>query len=144
MTKLARCFLLKIELTTFRLYKKEKLCGTIAIGTLFTRGESEVATAYPLRAVWRINEHRELKNVQFLVSVPKKRFKHAVDRVKLRRRIRESYRLNRASLTAPQDKAIDVAFIYLGEKISKYADIEAAMIKVLTKVTLALNKPVEQ
>ena len=131
-------------MTTYRLYKKEKLCGTIAIGTLFTHGEGSVATAYPLRAVWRRNEHRQLKNVQFLVSVPKKRFKHAVDRVKLRRRIREAYRLNRAYLQVPQGQAIDVVFIYLGDKIAKYADIEAAMIKALGKMNLALQNTIEQ
>ena len=135
-------FLYSEKLTNNRLYKKEKLCGTIAIDTLFTRGESQVATTYPLRAVWRENDRRELKNVQFLVSVPKKRFKHAVDRVKLRRRIRESYRLNRAVLELPEGKAVDVAFIYLGDKIAKYADIEHAMKKALGKITLALTPPV--
>lgn len=137
--KLARCFIYRNKLSGNRLYKKEKLCGTIAINTLFTRGEGSVATAYPLRAVWRVNPRRELKNVQFLVSVPKKRFKHAVDRVKLRRRIREAYRLNRQSLVASDEQAVDVAFIYLGDSMAKYADIEQSLIKILDKISKSLT-----
>lgn len=108
---------------------------------LFTRREGNVCTSFPVRAVWRINDKRENKNVQFLISVPKKRFKHAVDRVKLRRRVREAYRLNRHFLPLNENIAIDIAFIYIGSSIEKYEEIERAIVKLLQKISTALNTP---
>lgn len=126
-------------MTTLRLYKREKLCSHNAINALFSHGESKVATAFPIRAVWRINEQRSLHNAQFLISVPKRRFKHAVDRVLLRRRTREAYRLNRNHLTLPNGIAIDIAFIYIAPIAQKYGDIERAMIKILHKISDELS-----
>ena len=63
-----------------RLYKKEKLCSTVAIEQLFMRGGEGVqgALAYPLRAVWRKNPRRSSDApVAFVVSIPKKRLRHA-------------------------------------------------------------------
>lgn len=126
-------------MTSLRLYKREKLCSHTAINLLFTKGEGRVTTAYPLRAVWRINEQRQVKDTQFLISVPKKKFKHAVDRVLLRRRIRESYRLNRSALEKENTTALDIAFIYLGSNICHYSEIEHAIIKLLGKISVALK-----
>lgn len=128
-------------MNSLRLYKKEKLCSLTAIDILFTRREGNVCTSFPLRAVWRINDKRTNKNAQFLASIPKKRFKHAVDRVKLRRRVREAYRLNRQHLSCDENIALDIAFIYIGSSIVKYDEIEKAMIKLLQKVSNALNSP---
>lgn len=125
-------------MTTLRLYKREKLCSKTAIDLIFTKGEGCVATSYPLRAVWRVNSYRGNKDTQFLISVPKKRFKHAVDRVKLRRRIREAYRLNRVPLTDDENIAMDIAFIYLGNTIAPYKEIEQSLVKVLGKITASL------
>lgn len=130
-----------MTLDSLRLYKKEKLCSKTAIDMLFTRREGNVCTSFPVRAVWRINDKRENKNVQFLISVPKKRFKHAVDRVKLRRRVREAYRLNRHFLPLNENIAIDIAFIYIGSSIEKYEEIERAIVKLLQKISTALNTP---
>ncbi len=84
---------------SLRLYKREKLCSVTAIENLFARKEGNgSAMAYPLRAVWRVSE-RNGASIQFLISIPKKRLRHAVDRVTMRRRVREAYRLNRNALT---------------------------------------------
>ncbi len=128
-------------LTTLRLYKKEKLCSHAAIDALFARREGNVSTSFPLRAVWQVNDSRQQKTAQFLISIPKKRFKHAVDRVLLRRRTREAYRLNRHCLEAPDGVALDIAFIYLGSTIAKYDEIEQAMKKLLAKISANLNQP---
>ena len=110
-----------------RLYKIEKLRSEIAIGQLFDRSNpaAQSVMAYPLRAVWTVNSSRlaametpsetSRRKVapcpQFLVSIPKKKLRHAVDRVQMRRRVREAYRLNRHLI--PKDLPLDIAFIYL-------------------------------
>lgn len=117
-----------------RLYKIEKLCSEIAIGQLFDRSNPAVDSimAYPLRASWKINEKRAASCPQFLVSIPKKRIRHAVDRVLMRRRVREAYRLNRPLF--PNDKPIDVAFIYVANEILPYSKVENAMKRILGKL----------
>lgn len=120
---------------TLRLYKREKLCSVKDIDLLFDRSQAESVTAYPLRVVWRVDERRENPKARFLITVPKKRLRHAVDRVLMRRRIRESYRLNRHHLEAmPTGRPIDMAFIYVSDSVKPYPRIESAMIKALKKI----------
>ena len=76
---------------------------------------------------------------QFLISVPKRRLRHAVDRVTVRRRIREAYRLNRALLSTPVP--IDVAFIYLADSVVASDKIHRAMRRLLAEMS---QKEVEQ
>ncbi len=91
--------------------------------------------AYPLRAVWRTNADRTQGSaVQFLISVPKKRLRHAVDRVTMRRRIREAYRLNRHQLTDELTDRVDLAFIYVADGLKDYASVERAVCKILRKI----------
>ena len=67
----------------FSLGKNHRLCAKIAVDRLFSNtGGSHTVMAYPLRAVWAENPGREKgESVQFLISIPKKRIRHAVDRV---------------------------------------------------------------
>ncbi len=128
----------------YGLGKSHKLCAKIAIDHLFDHREGSVETggalAYPLRAVWAANPQRTRgERVQFLISVPKKRLHHAVDRVAMRRRIREAYRLNRIALVpqselSPENVAIDVAFIYVANSLEPYARVEKAMQKLLQRI----------
>ncbi len=129
----------------FGLNKKDKLCNSTAIDYLFSRSENDSETekfnsiAYPLRAVWTVNKHRQTgSQIQFFISVPKKRLHHAVDRVKMRRRIRESYRLNHHSIIL-KDKNIDLAFIYIADTLKEYADIEKSMLQIFFKIETALE-----
>ncbi len=123
-------------MTSFRLYKKEKLCSKTAQDLLFSKeGGACSAIAYPLRAVWRINPERVRgASVQILISVPKKRLRHAVDRVKMSRRTREAYRLNKSSIPMPESK-VDMAFVYISDSLQRYQSIEAAMQKLLDNLS---------
>lgn len=122
-----------------RLYKKEKLCSPTAIDALFARsGGASAALSYPLRAVWRRREERRAECPQFVVIVPKKRVRHAVDRVALRRRIREAYRLNRDLLEGAG--RVDIAFMWVGETTGRYSSIERAMQRLLRRV----NQPADE
>lgn len=119
-----------------RLYKKEKLCSTVAVEQLFMRGSDTTGTLdYPLRAVWRHNPRRHSDApVAFLISVPKKRLRHAVDRVAMRRRIREAYRLQRHLYPMPQGTRLDLAFVYVADRLMPYSAVHAAMGKLLARM----------
>ena len=85
--------------------KSERLCSRKAIEALFAGGNKSY-TAFPLRVVFRPLSEQEASSlpgtagseVQLLISVPKRLFKHAVDRNRAKRQVREAWRLNRGIL----------------------------------------------
>lgn len=119
------------------LYKKEKLCSVVAIDQLFGAGGAEFSRlAYPLRLVARRNISRASDAaLQFLISVPKKRLHHAVDRVLMRRRIREAFRLSRRNFEFKEGEKLDVAFIFVGSKCESYGNVQRAMTKLLESLS---------
>ncbi len=68
-------------------------------------------------------------------TVPKKKFGKAVDRNKLKRRMREVYRKNKNTLyNSITDKKIILIFIYIATEITEYKTIEQAIKTTLTKI----------
>lgn len=124
----------------FELGKRHKLCGAVAVDRLFTDRSSSSALCYPLRGVWREAAARKEGDApfKFVVTVPKKRLRHAVDRVAARRRIREAYRLNHGRIEEQRgaDSALplDMAFVYVANRVLPSATIHAAMERLLRKI----------
>ena len=126
----------------YRLPKEEKLCSRTKIEQLFADGHS--FAQYPLRIVYRIHPKNTPEELpQFFISVPKRKFKRAVKRVWLRRRIREAYRLNKHIIPDMGDKSIDMAFLYTAADMQDYAHIEQRMIDTLNKLAYNINKEIE-
>lgn len=119
-----------------RLYKTEKLCSRTAVNRLFEQGHT--AIAFPLRMVYRLHEPGTESPAQFLITIPKKKIRHAVGRVLLRRRVREAYRLCRRELLHPALEqaglGVDIAFVYLDKEAAGYATIESRMRQLLTRL----------
>lgn len=123
-----------------RLYKYEKLCSRTAIQTIFSK-QGNSAVSFPLRAVYNIKEN-DGTEARFLITVPKKKLHKAVERVLMRRRIREAYRLNRNiiyPLLKEKNKTIEIAFIYLEDKLQNYSVINSRMQSLLNKLSLIVN-----
>lgn len=127
----------------FGLRKKEKLCSVVAIEQLFGVGGAEFsALAYPLRIVARRNSRRSSDAaVAFLISIPKKRLRHAVERVLMRRRVRESYRLLRNSFALPGGERVDVAFVYVADRVKSYRSVARAMERLLRALQKHYSTP---
>ena len=121
------------------LRKNEKLRSRTAVNRLFDEGKSLMA--FPLRAAYRLREPGE-NNVQFLITIPKKRIRRAVNRVTLRRRVRESYRLTRRELLTPvleqHVTGVDIAFVYLDSSPAPYSVIHEKMESLLARIALAV------
>ena len=122
----------------YKLNKTEKLTSRTAIERLFSEGKSLMA--FPLRAAYRLREPGDAP-VQFLISIPKKRIRRAVNRVLLRRRTREAYRLNRRELLTPtllqQGIGVDIAFVYLDNTPAPYSVINEKMTSLLQRIARA-------
>lgn len=74
---------------------------------------------------------------QAAVSVSKKRFKRAVDRNRIKRLLREAWRIEKAVLEKSlhgQEKQLGVVFIYAGNEIPTFKTIHKCMQSVLKKM----------
>ena len=131
------------------LRKAEKLRHKTLVDGVFAQGKS--LYDFPLRVSYRVLSDDELDGsfitgrpphlgpVQMLITVPKKKRRHAVDRVLMRRRIREAYRLSRHALKETVDSnpaigTLSLAFIYIHNENCDYALVERKMKRILTKI----------
>lgn len=125
---------------TFGFEKCEKLCGEITVNKLFLEGSSFLV--YPLRVVWRSAPASDKPSMRILTSVPKKKLKHAVDRNRIKRLIREAYRLNRNDLgdfVRQQNLAVEVAFIWIPSELIEYEKVERKIKLALEKLRVCLE-----
>ena len=130
-------------MTDFKLYKSEKLCSKIEIERLYAKGSSLIA--YPQRAVYLAVPAGDTGHpvaARFLISIPKKRIRHAVGRVLLRRRTREAYRLNRSLLepVVAQGTTVLIGFNWVAPDQRNYATIERSMRELLSKIAAATTQ----
>ena len=124
----------------FTFTKKERLTRTINIDTLFKEGKSFIS--YPLRVIYLVHEQRAESACSTLISVPKKRIKKATHRNRIKRLMRESYRLNKALIDnkAIGDNSLHVAFIYVKDDESDYSTMQKAMQKALSQISDRIKK----
>lgn len=118
------------------LKKKERMVSRKLIDTLFD-GNGQSMAAFPLRVVYMKKERTAYDApIQILISVPKKRFKHAVDRNHVKRQVREAYRLHKDILynALPADQQLLLAFVWLSDSHLSTAKVEERVISLLHRI----------
>lgn len=113
--------------------KIEKLCREADIESLYASGKR--FTCWPLRITY-ITKESSLSAPQVLIWAPKSLFKHAVDRNRLRRLMREAWRLNKGPLS---EAHMLIAFNYIDKELQPYEVVERAMIKAVDKLSKTLQ-----
>ena len=114
---------------------KEHLKSKSVIDSLYANGAS--ATAFPLRAVFLEQPITQEPTAAILISVAKRRFRHAVDRNLLKRRIREAYRTGKHEFIETLEnngKKMAVAIMYIDNKPSSTEYIKRRMEKLLSTI----------
>lgn len=125
--------------------KNEKLVSKKTIDALFSGGNSRSMSAYPLRVVFMRKERNETEEpAQVMVSVSKRHFKRAVKRNRVKRQIREAYRLNKhllhEALEQKKDIAVAMAFIWQSDELAETALITEKMQSLLGRMAEKISR----
>ncbi len=118
------------------LCKEERIKSKILIEKMFAGGASRSFSIYPLRVVYMPAQEQEVA-ASILISVPKKRFKRAVKRNRVKRQVREAYRKNKhelLSLLEGKEQRLAIAFIYLSDELVSSLQIEDKMRTLLARI----------
>jgi ribonuclease P protein component len=110
------------------------------IEVLFAKGKS--VNSGNVRIIFTLALSEMKLPIRFGVSVPKKKFKKAVTRNLIKRRIREAYRLNKPTIFAdiePLKKQILLMVVYKSGTIATFAQIETDLFKAFNKLFTKLN-----
>ncbi len=121
----------------FTFPKPEHLRLRDDIAGLFTSGSRSI-TIYPLRLVYRaVNANAHQPSVQVLLSVPKRHFRHAVDRNRVKRLLRESYRHHKSLLTEriPEGKSLHIGFLWLSGELPTAEVVENHLVRLLQQLS---------
>lgn len=131
-------FIISIVAKQFTLGKKERLKSRKAIDELFQNGKR--FTVPPFRVYYTITKGDAL---QFGVGASTKNLKKAVDRNRIKRQIREAYRLQKKSLqelVQNNKSALDLFIIYTEKELPDYQQIYAQVEKVISKISSIISE----
>ena len=122
----------------FTFKKEERLTSKKVIDKLFSEGESFLS--FPLKIIFSETSLNSKYPAQAAFSVGKRNFKLAVHRNSIKRKMRETYRLNKSQLyDILIDKQVAVFFIFIGKEIPKYEQVNTAMEKGIKKLIAKLS-----
>lgn len=107
---------------------------------LFTMSGSQSMVAFPIRAVYRVIDSPS-PYPQILISVPKRYFKHAVDRNRVKRQIREAYRCHKDIVlpTLTDNRQLLIAFIWLSPDHRSTRDVGQRIVTLLQRIAEKQN-----
>lgn len=123
----------------FTLNKDERLSSKKVIDELFAEGESLLA--FPIKVVFKRTKLHSKYPVQAAFTASKKSFKRAVHRNRIKRLLRESYRINKNPLfQALKEDQVAIFFIFIGKQLPTFSMVENAMQKAIIKTISQLEK----
>lgn len=127
----------------FKLSKRERICGRTLLEKLFTGGKSKSFSVFPLRVVYLLTDQPDVDlqheaPVKMMVSVSKRHFKRAVKRNRVKRQVREAYRLNKeivvSSMADSPNRQLLLGFIWMSDELHDTDTVERSMQVLLKRV----------
>ena len=118
----------------FTFNKKQKLKGEKLIAQLFAEGQS--VAAYPLRLVYLKTTFEDHVKMKVGVSVSKRNFKNAVDRNRIKRLMREAYRLQNEVYFNNFSDSYALMILYIGKDGTDFETVTSKMKQLLDKFIL--------
>ena len=109
----------------------ERIKSSLAIRSVVKDGAS--VNAYPLKCFYR-HTPRSRAPVQLAVVVSKRRFKHAVDRNRVKRLMRESFRLQKRLFSIHQDATLQMCWLFVGQETPSFVQVYKAVGRIARKL----------
>lgn len=123
----------------FTLRKGERMASKRLIDKLFRGGDSHSLISFPIRLVYLLDNRGDgdtTAQKQILISVPKRCFKRAVKRNRVKRQIREAYRRNKNFLPdLDEGRTLLMAFIWLDDQLHSSETVEKKVVKLLQRMS---------
>jgi ribonuclease P protein component len=116
----------------------DKLKSKKRIGQLFAEGKA--VKSFPLRLIYSPINEEENVHRNFGVSVSKRNFRKAVHRNRVKRLMRECYRLNQHLLETPTNKGYALMMIYQNNELPEFNALMKATQKLLQKFQIAVSE----
>lgn len=123
---------------TFR--KEERICSRKLLDALFRGGGSHSMAVFPLRVVYMETDRvGNEPQAQMLVSVPKRHFKRAVKRNRVKRQVREAYRLHKGvvldRMSGHPGRKAAMAFIWLDDRLHDSSEVGKSVERLLRRIS---------
>ena len=116
---------------SFRFPKEEKLKNQKTIEALFLEGKTMVK--YPVKLYYLPESEFTKSKVAF--AVPKKNFKQAVIRNRIKRQMREAYRLHKHKLFINNSSNFALLFLYINKEVPEYSQLESSISSLIKSIT---------
>lgn len=124
----------------FNFPKREKVVSKYDIDLLFGKARSVKEGVLLFRFVWRPSQENE-PNIRVLMVVPKKRVKLAVNRNRIKRQLKEIYRLNKLKLDDnSSNKTLLLAVMYQSSEMPNYQDLESNFLQGIKALKTKIDK----
>ncbi len=133
-SKIKGTLFLPVMAKRFGLARSERLKSRKQIEGLFVSGSS--VNVFPIRALYKFNSS-STNHLQIGVSASKKKFKRAIDRNKIKRFLREAFRLQKndfLEVLKQKNLKCEVFFIYGDHNISNFWEVYDAIGKCLKQL----------
>ena len=115
----------------YRFPKEEKLKSKKCLELLFSEGNA--VSKFPLKLIYIATDLPKDVQIQAGVSVTKRRFKKAVTRNRIKRLMREAYRLHKNDVFNKISTSYAFMFLYIGKQEPTFEEIEKSMVRLLEK-----------
>lgn len=112
--------------------KEEKLKSRKLINELFEKGSS--SKKFPVKMIYL--EVASLEKTQAAFAVPKRNFKLAITRNRIKRQMRESYRIHKSLLINNKGKNFAILFMCLGKEPPTFKQVDIAISTLIKQLTL--------
>jgi ribonuclease P protein component len=125
----------------FSFHKKEKLKSRKLTDSLFTSGKS--FTVFPIKVFYKLTEEPQNFSVKVGVAVSGRNFKKATNRNRIKRLLRETYRLQKEKLLEVannKNKQLAVFFLYVDKTMPEFELLKTTMLVALEKLTIKISE----
>ena len=122
------------------LSKSERLTSRITISEIYAKGKH--LNEFPIKIVYLIEDNSTKTGINVVFSVPKRKFKQAVDRNLIKRFLREAYRTNKHACVEEVTKNkinVSMFLVYIGTEIPQYKLIESKIKQSLDRLLIEIQ-----